>query len=142
MSRAANGVMYGLGRIDNYYQDKAIILLTDSIGRPVIYCDVGALWGVSNDKIQNLNKSGIVHVVGFEPDEGECARLNARSKRGTYFPYCLGSVDGTKILYRTKFDACSSLLKPNADVLGRFVTHRDLFIVKDEIKVRVRSKFA
>jgi FkbM family methyltransferase len=136
-SRAVSLSMRTLGYVDNYYYDKAIKRLTDAAGRPVIYCDVGALWGLSNEKIRSLNKWGIVHVVGFEPDQTECERLNTRSKNGKYFPYCLGSADGTQTLYLTNFDACSSLLKPNAELLDRFVTHKGLFIVKDEIEVRV-----
>jgi FkbM family methyltransferase len=116
---------------------KLVRALADRCGRPVIYCDVGALWGVENDEIWELNNSGRLQIVGFEPNAAECERLNTLHRgRGRFYPYCLGDKDGEQILYKTRFGACSSLLKPNVSLLAGFKAYRPLLEVEAEIPMR------
>jgi FkbM family methyltransferase len=65
-----------------------------------------------------------IHVqgVGFDADEGECARLNARGDGVLYLPYALGATDGgTATLRITDSPGSSSLLQPNREVLDQFI---------------------
>jgi FkbM family methyltransferase len=101
-----------------------------------MYCDVGALGGVK-DKIRELNEAGYLQIIGFEPDAAECERLNAANQgRARFYPYCLAEKDGKRILYKTRFGACSSLLKPNKSLLAEFEHYRPLFEVEAEIPMR------
>lgn len=51
--------------------------------------------------------------------------MNAMENGMTHFPYALGECDGEGILYVTRNPGCSSLLKPNMEVLKdyKFQTH-------------------
>lgn len=63
-----------------------------------------------------------VQGVGFDADEGECARLNARGDGVRYLPYALGAADGaTATLRITDSPGSSSLLQPNREVLDQFI---------------------
>jgi FkbM family methyltransferase len=124
-------------KIDARRKRKLVRALADKCGRPIIYCDVGALWGVENDEINELNNSGRLQIIGFEPDPAECERLNAlHSGRARFYSYCLGDKDGEQILCKTRFGACSSLLKPNRSLLAGFKPYRQLFEVEAEISTR------
>jgi FkbM family methyltransferase len=66
--------------------------------------------------------SVVVQGVGFDADESECARLNARGDGVLYLPYALGSADGAKAILRiTDSPGSSSLLQPNSEVLDHFI---------------------
>jgi FkbM family methyltransferase len=75
----------------------------------LVVVDVGARWG-ARDRWRPFGSR--VHVVGFEPDAEECARLAAIEPDGTYVPLALGARNGTATLYRTVEPACSSLFPP------------------------------
>jgi FkbM family methyltransferase len=65
-----------------------------------------------------------IHVqgVGFDADEAECARLNARGDGVLYLPYAVGAADGaTATLRLTDSPGSSSLLEPNREVLDQFI---------------------
>ncbi len=59
-------------------------------------------------------------VIGFEPVQVECDRLNRMfGPVHKFLPYAIG--DGSKALfYHSKYVNCSSLLKPNLDLMGNF----------------------
>ena len=112
---------------------KVVRALAEKCGRQIIYCDVGALWGVQKDEITELNEAGYIQIIGFEPDAAECERLNAASSGAArFYPFCLGDKDGEQILYKTRFGACSSLLKPNRSLLAD-LPQRLVFEVEAEI---------
>ena len=75
----------------------------------LIVVDVGARWG-AGDRWRPFGPR--VKVVGFDPDEQECARLAANEPEVTYVPLALGAKAGSATLYRTAEPACSSLYPP------------------------------
>jgi FkbM family methyltransferase len=115
---------------------KLMRTLAERCGRQIVYCDVGALWGVK-DEIRELNEAGYLQIIGFEPDAAECGSLNAANQgRARFYPYCLGEKDGERILYKTRFGACSSLLRPNNSLLAEFEHYLPLYEVESEIPMR------
>jgi FkbM family methyltransferase len=88
--------------------------------------DVGAMWmGMEFVPYRALLK-GDTHVVGFEPVQAECDRLNAlRMPKHTYLPYFVG--DGTqRTFYLCAASMTSSLYEPNMPLLSRFNQVDDL----------------
>lgn len=80
----------------------------------LVVADVGARWGVG-DRWRGFGPR--VRVVGFDPDEAECARLAELEPDVTFVPVALGREDGTATLHVTKEPACSSLYPPIADLV-------------------------
>jgi len=68
----------------------------------------------------------LVRAVGFEPDAGECRRLNELARAGTpyasetYLPYGLGRADGQTVLHVCRSRGASSFYRPNRAWLDRF----------------------
>jgi FkbM family methyltransferase len=82
-----------------------------------------------------------INLVGFDPNEEECARQNSlptRYKSSTFLPYAVHGIDGVETLYKTRSIYCYSLLKPNKPWLDRFAFH-DLFDLTGEEKIQVRA---
>ena len=75
----------------------------------LVVVDVGARWG-AGDRWRPFGPR--VKIVGFDPDEQECARLAANEPDVTYVPLALGAKTGDATLYRTADPACSSLYPP------------------------------
>jgi FkbM family methyltransferase len=95
-----------------------VLSLAASLDRPLVYVDVGALWGVDNPMVKQLASNGKLRVVGFEPDEAECARLRQANPADIYLPYGVGDVDGSLPFHITHFNACSSFLEPDMSAWG------------------------
>lgn len=93
----------------------ASLALANSLNRPIVYCDIGALWGVDNPLIDVLRNNERLRVVGFEPDAAECQRLRDAHPKDIYIPVGVGDIDGTLPLYVTAFRACSSFLEPQPE---------------------------
>jgi FkbM family methyltransferase len=90
--------------------------------------DVGARGGISPrwDRFHSL-----LDVMGFEPDPSECERLNKQRwpYEAKFAPQALGARDGEHAtLYITKARGCSSLLKPNMDLVLQFPSGPDMEI--------------
>ncbi len=87
----------------------------------IVYVDVGARWGISE---QWNHFSDIVTIIGFEPDETECKKLNAQIREKDllikYLPTALSFEKEERTLNITKSPGCSSLLKPNRKILNQF----------------------
>lgn len=81
--------------------------------------DVGAA-EYGKDPYHSLTAQGLCRVIGFEPNEPNCAKRNQSAALGhRYLPYALGRGD------RRKFYSCanpltSSLYRPNAALLDKF----------------------
>jgi len=59
-------------------------------------------------------------VIGFEPDESECEKLNANAASDRrYLPYFIGA-GGTATYYRTNHTMTGSLFEPNTELLSKF----------------------
>lgn len=75
---------------------------------------------------EHLIHSGLVRVIGFEPNREECDRLNARyGSPHAFFPYFIG--DGNPgVFHETNWFATGSLFKPNQPVLEKFISLYEL----------------
>ncbi len=83
--------------------------------------DVGAMsLGPHTDAFDRLLVRGAVRIVGFEPVQAECDKLNAMRAPGRlYLPYAIG--DGRRRrFHECNFAMTSSLYEPNSELLGKF----------------------
>ncbi|MHB8470248.1 MAG: FkbM family methyltransferase [Gaiellaceae bacterium] len=86
---------------------------------PIVLADIGARGDVPEPWDAFGEKD--LEVIGFEPDEEECARLNARSASGRrFFPMALWSEDGLVDLHLASYPGCSSIHSPNGELLERY----------------------
>lgn len=98
--------------------------LIDMLGKScpsVDVVDVGAMWfGVENVAYKGLLRNNVARVVGFEPVQAECDKLNKLGlKNHTYLPYFIG--DGSeRTFYLTNQSMTSSLYPPNEAFLKAF----------------------
>ncbi|MBL9001874.1 MAG: FkbM family methyltransferase [Phycisphaerae bacterium] len=83
-----------------------------------------------------LLKTGLCRVVGFEPVQSECDKLNARKQKNhRYLPYFIG--DGTERRFHlTNFVPTSSLFEPDAALLSRFNNLEELCRVVESSPVK------
>ena len=101
------------------------------------YIDVGARGGPPT---QWLKLSRQMNYLCFEPDHAEAEALRlvfsrTPNFRGVVSECALGATSASATLYLTHYRDCSSLLKPNSDLLNMFV-HRDLFRVEQELSLQ------
>jgi FkbM family methyltransferase len=82
--------------------------------------DVGAAASPSGTAYASLLSSFPCDVVGFEPIEAECAKLNALALPGhRYLPYAIA--DGTRrTFYECQSSECSSLFEPDTALAEKF----------------------
>ncbi len=74
---------------------------------------------------QSLIKQGLCRVIGFEPVQQECEKLNSMHPDFTYLPYFIG--DGTfQDFHLTNAPVTASLYEPNHALLKRFVNLDEL----------------
>lgn len=88
---------------------------------PVKIVDVGAMsLGEDNDPYARLTEAIRCEIVGFEPVEEECEKLNRNARPGCcYLPYVIG--DGSvQMFHECNFPMTSSLLEPNTALLAKF----------------------
>jgi len=92
---------------------------------PIQCIDIGAR-GAPKDDLLNLAPA--VELYGFEPDKGECERLNSLHSSGAslpyrkivYFPVAIGQKSEKRTLFIMKHKGASSLLSPIADIGSQF----------------------
>jgi len=76
---------------------------------------------VGQERYDSLVRSGLAQVTGVEPNAAECARLQGRKGPYQYLPVFLGN--GARATFHvTRYPGCSSLLKPNPDLIDKFMT--------------------
>jgi FkbM family methyltransferase len=109
---------------------------------PLGCLDIGARGGVVDD-IDPLGASAFVY--GFEPDEEECARLNATLEAGghpfgelRFLPTALGPREERRTLNIMRHGGASSLLLPNPKVASRFAARERYFDVTRTVSVDTR----
>ena len=93
----------------------------------IIILDIGAMEiGSGNETYAPLLETGKVKLIGFEPNEVECDRLNERQdKTRVYYPYFIG--DGKKATYyQTNMAMTGSLFEPNSQLLKKFQNLNEL----------------
>lgn len=108
--------------------------------RPTIkVIDVGAMSvGAGTDSYASLVQAGLAQVVGFEPVQAECDKLNAAANGAKVFlPYALG--DGTtRTLHVCNAPMTSSLYEPYTDLANKFQNLGNLMQVVQEQEVDTR----
>ncbi len=115
----------------------AVWSLTNNLPQPLIYCDIGALWGVDNEYVTQLNQLGRLRVVGFEPDQSECDRLMRANPGNIYLPFGIGDVDQARTFYVTAFNACASFLEPDLSAFPG-LPHAGMYRVVRTLDLTVR----
>lgn len=118
---------------------RTLLEILDHAVSEVVFFDVGAM-DEGEDRFQGLRQSGVLKVVGFEPDEQALAALRANPKPNhSYHPYCLG--DGSEGTLRlTGYPGCTSLYEPNPDVIDLFTPMGtepgDNFSVRERLQIQ------
>lgn len=107
---------------------------SDYLQEKIVWFDVGARYGLGST-FTRLSKEGRMDIIGFEPDQEECARLNQLDDGITYYPYALGSKNGEADFYITKHPGASSFLKPNEKVLAPYPI-RSCFEIEKIVKLK------
>lgn len=87
---------------------------------------------------QPLVDKGLAQVIGFEPVEAECRRLNDKALAHQRFIPCAIGDGGTHRLRVTQYPACSSIFEPNLPFLSLFQDLEGLFRVTGELDVATR----
>lgn len=82
-----------------------------------VMMDVGARGGIASSW-RPLTE--VARVIGFEPDEGECARLNQKQLGVEFVPFALASRPGKYPFYLTELEYCHGFRASNEAFLGRF----------------------
>jgi len=78
-------------------------------------------------------------VIAFEPDEALCKTQNAAARPGvTYYPQALGRTEESRKFYETEDPMCSSLYRPNSELLDRY-NNMDVARVKKVTEVSTVS---
>lgn len=81
--------------------------------------DIGAALS-ETPPYQNLVASGFARIIGFEPNEAECARLNAAyGATHRFLPRFVGNGQPA-VFHETNWNLTGSLLEPNTPVLESF----------------------
>jgi FkbM family methyltransferase len=100
-----------------------------------VMMDVGARGGVSE---QWAPITDLARVIGFEPDQDECNRLNAKGTGMEFFPSALHSSLGEHIFYLTESEFCHGFRPCDPKYFGRFpnaVNNQ----VRDQVVMRADS---
>jgi len=98
--------------------------------------DVGAMALDSEPEYAPILRSAPTRLVGFEPVQKECDKLNAgKHKNRTYLPYFIG--DGRdRTFHLTNFSMTSSLYEPDTRLLQRFNNLEELTRVVETTPVK------
>lgn len=103
---------------------------------PLVIVDLGsrggfnAEWTVFGDCLR---------IFGFEPDERECACLNAQAPPGVvYLPWAIGGRSGTATFYETRLSASAGLYKTDMGYFGRLL-NRDNGVTVSKHKISLRT---
>ncbi len=82
--------------------------------------------GAGKETYSPLLETGKTRILGFEPDEVECDKLNASGDNNRkYYPHFVG--DGRKATYyETNMTMTGSLFEPNTELLSKFQNLNEL----------------
>lgn len=103
---------------------------------PVVVADVGAR---RESGSRWMAPFPAVEIWAFDPDPEECRLIEARfaaiarpPNRLRAFPVALSDVDGRETLYVTAKPDCSSLFRPNRELLARFADVERFAVLREE----------
>ncbi|MBU6431043.1 MAG: FkbM family methyltransferase [Patescibacteria group bacterium] len=85
---------------------------------PLTLVDAGAR-GSLDEPWASINQKSL-KIVGFEPDEKECERLNSLSVNRHCFPVALWSKEGELRINSTQASCCSSAYEPNFSLIRKY----------------------
>jgi len=88
--------------------------------KPFTICDVGGRGNIVEPwkSLKEINPK-IINIIGFEPDQEECIRLND-TNQGKYYPYALWNSDREISLNIAEEPSTSSIHPPNFPLLKDF----------------------
>jgi FkbM family methyltransferase len=99
------------------------IVKNSNIDINFILIEVGAVQ-LSTEKepfYQLLDHFPSSNIFGFEIDEEICSKMNLSARDGVkYYPHALGEFNENRQLYVTNHPMCSSLYKPNEDLISLY----------------------
>jgi FkbM family methyltransferase len=122
--------------VDNMF---SLLNVLEHKGEPIKIIDVGAMTiGDEPSDYTVLLKPGVAKVIGFEPDEEECQKLNQlHNDDCSFLPYVIG--DGSKQIFNLcNRLATSSLYDPNTNLLEKFQCLPELAQVIKRIPVSTK----
>lgn len=101
---------------------------------PVRCVDVGAMALAHQDPWTRFAELGCTEVVGFEPNDTECQKLQQQGLKGhTFLPIAIGNGDEST-LHITNTAMTSSLLEPALETMGMFQNLAELCqVVKKDV---------
>jgi FkbM family methyltransferase len=114
------------------------MIVPDLLEKPIVLIDIGA---VGNPPSHWLPLKDRIHLIGFEPNEEECKKLNeegCKYRVSEFLPYAIGEKNENRTFYITKYHECCSLLKPNFEWLHRF-DYGSFFDLNRTIEVETHS---
>lgn len=86
---------------------------------PIVLADAGAR-GELHEPWASLNDN-VIYVIGFEPDENECNRLNSlQSRNRHYVANALWSFEGKVNLHLASEPSTSSVYPPNFELIQKY----------------------
>lgn len=104
--------------------------------RNLYYCDVGARWGIDEPW---KSFRCIIDLISFEPDKEEYNSLvQNKQSRDMIYPYALSNVDKKASLNLTKSRGCSSIYKPNYELLKNYPDF-ERFKIENTVTVETTS---
>jgi FkbM family methyltransferase len=114
------------------------MIVPSLLERLIVLVDVGA---IGTPPSHWLPLKDNIHLIGFEPNEDECLKLNeseCKYKKSEFLPYAIGERNEKRPFYITEYNECCSLLKPNFVWLNRF-DYGSYFNLKQIIDVETLS---
>jgi FkbM family methyltransferase len=115
---------------------KATMLLREA-APPIRIVDIGAMSLGREQAHMKLLRAGKASILGFEPVEAECAKLNAQHPAQRYLPYAVGNGDEAE-LRECNYAMTSSLYEPNTPLLEIFQALAEITTVVKRTKLRTR----
>jgi len=109
--------------------------LTQDLGAfnndPIMAVDIGARDGFSSE--WSVFASG-ARIFGFEPDQAECARLNATAPpHVTYIPTALGRARQEQTLYEANLSYSTGLYASNMEFFSRLLNRDNAEVVGEQL---------
>ena len=105
-------------------------------GQKLVLLDIGADGGPERPAFKYLLKNNLITYVGIEPQKALCDNLAKVFPHGIFVDRALGNKDDVSELNITKSLSCSSVLKPNFDLLSKYpIGH--FFQVTDQSNVEL-----
>ena len=98
--------------------------------------EIGALNLGKKEKFYDLlNYFPNSEIIGFEVDKNICKKMNSVSKIGVkYFPFAIGKKKEIRKFYETNHPMCSSLYKPNHNLLSLY-NNMEVSFLKEESEI-------